>query len=226
MAFSAICKTKHARNRPFFRSCVFRRWVVRSSVVLVGSFEVGSFEVLSVNNFCSSYNKPTPCKEHISVWSVKRNKMVISRPRGQAQRNCFRTLPVLLCPLQCANTIGIGIFYSSYRQSMTNKKNPRIFVYWHSECALLRLQARWVCPASPKSAGFSWELYIPPIFLALCCSYRLTYFSRTRLLIESQAAFTVYRTTRTIYHYTVFDDVCNILHGCSNVLMQLYDMFL
>jgi hypothetical protein len=67
--------------------------------------------------------------------------MVISGPKGEAWK-IISVLAFSVISFKLRQYYWVSDFYSTYKQSVMNNKNPQIFVYWCCECT----------PASPLGA--------------------------------------------------------------------------
>ncbi len=116
-----------------------------------------------------------------------------SKNRQSAARTVrFFALPILLCPLCCASTIGAAILTPLIGE-VNIIKNPPVFLFGTAEGPFCK-QAQSATQCNNILPG----LYIAPILLAQSCLNHFTYFSRTRLLLHSTNPLTgnVYTSSR------------------------------
>jgi hypothetical protein len=102
---------------------------------------------------------------------------VSSNTIGEAQQTPFRSLPILLCPLYSANTIGAMIFTPLTGEAMRRKKNPQNLLIGATNSPRFANKRR----VQRSTNNLGYILYMALILLAQCRSYRLTYFFRTCL---------------------------------------------
>jgi hypothetical protein len=101
------------------------RWVKNSTNCWLLVWDPGTEQIFL------SYSKPTLCIELTSV-SGQYSKIIFPR------RNHFHTLPILWCPLCCANTVGTAIFNPLTGEARRTQKNLHIFVIGVAPCFTYR----------------------------------------------------------------------------------------
>jgi hypothetical protein len=74
--------------------------------------------------FFSSYSKPTPCINPITV----SGQLAIFRTIGEVRRNLSRASPILSCTSCCANLLALRFLFHLSAMRNEHKKNRRIFV--------------------------------------------------------------------------------------------------